>query len=141
MPKHKPHAANVPGDFYVEDGCCTMCLVPFAEAPELFGECQDPKGYSHCFVKRQPEGSDEVKKMLSAIRCAESMCIRYRGSDRQIQLELVQAETGVVCDNLPADLQKQVDEQEAKSKGFLEAWQAAHGTWPPAKKPWWKFWR
>jgi hypothetical protein len=35
--EHKPHAANVAGAFYVEDGCCTMCEVPFAEAPELFG--------------------------------------------------------------------------------------------------------
>jgi hypothetical protein len=33
MADHQPHPANVPGDFYVEDGCCTMCEVPFAEAP------------------------------------------------------------------------------------------------------------
>ena len=118
MTEHKPHAANVPGEFYVEDGCCTMCLVPFAEAPELFGQCQDPKGYLHCFVKRQPETPDELKKMLRTIRCAELMCIRYRGTDRRIQLELVEAEMGVVCDNLPPDMQKRVDEQEAKTKGF-----------------------
>ena len=140
MPEHNPHPANVTGDFYVEDGCCTMCLVPFSEAPELFGECQDAKGYPHCFVKRQPETPEELKKMLSTIRCAELMCIRYRGNDRRIQLELVEAETGVVCDNLPPDLRKRVDEQEAKTKGFLEAWQAAHGTWPPPRKAWWRFW-
>src|SRR5439155_2532467 len=93
MAEHRPHPANVPGDYYVEDGCCTMCLVPFTEAPELFGECQDPKGYPHCFVKRQPETPDELTKMLSTIRCAELMCIRYRGTDRRIQLKLVEAET------------------------------------------------
>jgi hypothetical protein len=140
MSEHKAHPANVPGDFYVEDGCCTMCLVPFSEAPELFGERKDPKGYSHCFVKRQPETQTELTKMLNAIRCAELMCIRYRGADRRIQLQLVEAETGVVCDKLPPDLQQRVDEQEAKTKGFLEAWQAAHGTWPQPKKPWWRFW-
>lgn len=140
MPERKPHPANVPGDFYVEDGCCTMCLVPFAEAPELFGECQDPKGYPHCFVKRQPETELEVKRMLSAIRCAELMCIRYRGNDRRIQLDLVESESGVVCDSLPTDLQKRVDNQENKSKGFLEGRKSARGTWPPPQKPWWKFW-
>ena len=64
MSEHKPHPANVPGDFYVEDGCCTMCLVPFTEAPELFGECQDPKGYPQLLreaatgdTRRSKEGS------------------------------------------------------------------------------------
>jgi hypothetical protein len=140
MSEHKPHFANVPGDFYVEDGCCTMCLVPFSEAPELFGECQDPKGYPHCFVKRQPETPTELTKMLRTIQCAELMCIRYRGTDRRIQLGLIETETGVVCDNLPPDLQQRVDEQEAKTKGFLEAWQTASGTGSNPKKPWWKVW-
>jgi len=129
MPEHKPHSANVPGDFYVEDGCCTMCEVPFVEAPELFGKCQDPDGYQHCFVKRQPVTLDEVTNMMDTIRCAEFMCIRYRGSDRRIQLELINAEVGVVCDNLPSDLQSQVDKLESKRRDIL------------AKKPWWKFWR
>lgn len=140
MPGHKPHPANVPGDFYVEDGCCTMCLVPFSFAPELFGECQDLKGYPHCFVKRQPETPVELTKMLDAIRCAELMCIRYRGSDRRIQLELVETNTGVVCDNLPPDLQKRVDEEEAWRKDSLQSWQTDNSTWPQPKKPWWKLW-
>ena len=37
MSRRIPHAANVKGDFYVEENCCTMCGVPFVEAPELFG--------------------------------------------------------------------------------------------------------
>jgi hypothetical protein len=140
MPEHKPHPANVPGDFYVEDGCCTMCTVPFAEAPELFGECQDPKGYHHCFVKRQPETSGELTKMLSTIQCAEFMCIRYRGTDRRIQLQLVESGNGVVCDNLARDLQKRVDEEMAKAKESVEGWHATHGTWSPPQRAWWKFW-
>lgn len=130
MPEPKPHPANVPGDFYVEDGCCTMCLAPFEKAPELFGEIQDPKGYPHCYVKRQPESSSELAKMLSAIRCAELMCIRYRGDDRRIQLTLIEADSGRVCDNLPPDLQRQADDQEANQIRRLKR----------LAKPWWKFW-
>ena len=140
MAEHKRHPANVPGDFYVEDGCCTMCEVPFAEAPELFGICQDPKGYAHCFVKRQPETPGEFTHMMRTIRCAELMCIRYGGTDRRIQLQLIEAESGVVCDKLPPDLQERVDEQEAISKQRLEEWEAAQRSGPKPTKPWWKFW-
>ena len=41
MEEHTPNPANVPGDFYVQDGCCTMCEVPFAEAP-FDGEFTEP---------------------------------------------------------------------------------------------------
>ena len=34
----KPHALNVIGPFYVEDGCCTMCGVPIEYGRGLFGE-------------------------------------------------------------------------------------------------------
>jgi hypothetical protein len=122
MAEHKPHPANVPGDFCVEDGCCTMCEVPFAEAAELFGTGHEP--YPHCFVKRQPTTPHELTKMLNAIRCAELRCIRYRGTDRRIQLELVETEDGFVCDHFPGDLQQRVDEQEEARK----------------HRPWWKFW-
>lgn len=103
MSERIPHPANVPGDFYVEDGCCTMCEVPFAEAAALFGTAQDPKGYPHCYVKRQPESPTELAQMVSAIRCAELQCIRYRGTDRLIQLRLVEIREGAVCDSLPPD--------------------------------------
>lgn len=114
MTEHKPHPANVPGDFYVEDGCCTMCGVPFVEAPDLFGTCQDPGGYPHCFVKRQPELPSELDRMVSAIQCAELNCIRYRGSDRLIQLRLVEAGEAEICDSLPPD-------GEQRSEQVLEA--------------------
>jgi hypothetical protein len=82
-----------------------MCEVPFAEAPGLFGTSQDPKGYPHCFVKRQPESPIELEQMVRAIRCAELQCIRYRGTDRLLQLRLVEMGEGAVCDRLPPDLQ------------------------------------
>ena len=115
---HNPHSANVPGDFYVEDGCCTMCEVPFIEAPDLFGTVKNPDGYVHCFVKRQPESQNEIDQMVRAIQCAEFQCIRYRGSDRRIQMRLVEHGEGEVCDELPSDLQNKVRRP----------------------RPWWRFW-
>ena len=122
MAEHRPHPANVPGDFYVEDGCCTMCEVPFAEAPGLFGVTQDPKGYPHCYVQRQPGSPAELDQMVSAIRCAELECIRYRGTDRRIQLRLVEVGQGAICDGLPQELQQEANRQEAE------------------RQPWWRFW-
>lgn len=139
MAERIPHSANVPGDFYVEDGCCTMCEVPFAEAPDLFGTVQDPKGYPHCYVKRQPETADELDQMLSAIRCAELQCIRYRGSDRVVQLGLVETGEGVICDGLPADLQAETDRREAERQRWWRAHQAVGGQ-RPRPRPWWRFW-
>jgi hypothetical protein len=117
-----------------------MCEVPFAEAPGLFGTIHDPKGYPHCYVKCQPQTEDEFKKMLKAIRCAELMCIRYRGDDRRIQLQLVEADTGFVCDNLPADLQKRVDEQETGGKRLWQKLRKGRQSSAQVTKPWWKFW-
>ena len=33
---NRPHPMNVPGPFYVLNGCCTACDVPVSEAPDLF---------------------------------------------------------------------------------------------------------
>lgn len=106
MAEHTPHPENVPGDFYVEDGCCTMCEVPFSEAPALFGVHHDPRGYFHCYVKRQPETPDELGQMVMVIRCAELRCIRYRGSDRRVQSRLIEVGEGIICDDLPPDLRR-----------------------------------
>jgi hypothetical protein len=70
-----PHPANVPGVFYVEDGCCMACGVPEDVAPELFGWIDDA---NHCFVKRQPVDDAEFAQMLAAIQSAEAFCIRAR---------------------------------------------------------------
>lgn len=85
----KPHALNVVGDFYVEDGCCTICGVPEVEAPELFGpEPPWGQGTDHCYVRKQPSNADELTKMLRTIECAELACIRYRGRDEAIVNQL-----------------------------------------------------
>jgi hypothetical protein len=122
MAEHQPYPENVPGDFYVEDGCCTMCEAPFAEAPELFGVCQDPKGYPHCYVKRQPATPAEQEQMIGAIRVAELRCIRYRGRDPEVQRRLVEGAEGPICDDLPPDLQKRSEQVLAAQRASRSLW-------------------
>jgi hypothetical protein len=95
----RPYQANVPGDFYIVDGC--ICQVPFERAPDLFGVCQDSRGYRHCFVKRQPENAEQVSRMIDVIQRADFGCLRYRGDNREIQQRLVEAGKGSLCDYLP----------------------------------------
>lgn len=114
MPECTPHPANVPGDFYVEDGCCLMCEVPLSEAPELFGVHRDEEGSGHCYVKRQPETRVHLDEMVSAIHCSETGCIRYRGTDRLVQHRLVQIGEGRTCDRLHPDLQEEAARCEAE---------------------------
>jgi len=99
-----------------------MCEVPFLEAPELFGVVKDPRAYNHCHVKRQPDTPAELDRMVSAVRCAELQCIRYRGSNRLLQLRLIGAGEAGICDGLTADSQP--------------------GTGPSPDSPrlWWRFW-
>jgi hypothetical protein len=106
------HPLNVPGDFYVEDQCCTMCAIPFSEAPSLFGTTADQ---DHCFVKKQPATDDEMTQMVSAIQSAELSCIRYKGNQRGIQIRLVEVNEGSVCDALPPDLQEVSDQRERQA--------------------------
>jgi hypothetical protein len=137
MRDHEPYLENVPGDFYVEDGCCMMCLAPFTEAPELFGKA-DAQACPHCFVRRQPTTAVELSHMLNAMRSAETECIRYCGSDRLVQLELVATGNGYVCDRPLPEFQPEIEAQAAELERSRAAWQAAQQA--AQEKPWWKFW-
>jgi len=117
MAERTPHPANIPGDFYVENGCCTMCEMPFAEAPGLFGRSDEESGFPggfvpHCYVSRQPQTRIELEQMVSAIRCAELSCIRYRGHDRVILRWLLELGETQICDHLPADMQEELGQKE-----------------------------
>jgi hypothetical protein len=92
--EEKPHSLNIVGPFYVVDGCCTACGVPEATAPEMFGY----DSAAHCYVRRQPESSDEVERALQAIRRQELGCVRYRGTDRVILRRLAEAGESGSCD-------------------------------------------
>ncbi len=69
---------NVPGDFYVEKDCCTLCGVPWHIAPELFG--YDDQGW---WVKRQPANVGDHAKMLRVIEVQELGCVRHRGGAKK----------------------------------------------------------
>lgn len=99
------HPMNVPGDFYVEDGCCTSCNMPFTEAPELFGSA-DGELDGHCFVRKQPESTAELSRMLMAMAVSDLGCTRYKGKNRTIQIRLVEAGEGPQCDFLDEQLQE-----------------------------------
>ena len=96
------HRENVPGDFYVEDGCCLTCAVPFTVAPDLFAWTK--KGNEQCIVCKQPSTPEELDRMLLAFEVADMGCIRYKGIQRTVQMRLVEAREGKQCDDLPLDL-------------------------------------
>lgn len=94
----KAHPCNVPGPFYVEEGCCITCGVPESLAPDLFGWAEDE---AHCFVRRQPASSDETDSMVRAMWSAEVSCIRYRGSDSALLKRLAELGSAAECDMDP----------------------------------------
>ena len=53
-----PHPANVPGPFYVEDGCCISCGRLEDVAPDLLAWLED-EDVPHCYVQRQPETDED----------------------------------------------------------------------------------
>jgi hypothetical protein len=117
MPSYKPHPLNVPGDFYVEDGCCISCLVPFEAAPDMLKYDDEA---SHCFVARQPSSFEEAKKMAEAMFLSEVDCIRYRGSDKAILQCIGKLGGRTLCDT---------------NSPVLSA------TFPPIRPIKWKFWK
>ena len=101
------HRENVPGDFYVEDGCCLTCAVPFTVAPDLFAWTTE--GNEQWIVCKQPNTPEELDRMLLAFEVADMGCIRYKGMQRSIQMRLVAAREGKQCDDLPPDLLAKVN--------------------------------
>ena len=74
--------------------------MPTSEAPDLFAYASD----GHCYVKRQPSTSREVYQMISAFTVQDVDCIRYKGTNRVIQIRLIGVNEGDQCDHLPQDL-------------------------------------
>jgi hypothetical protein len=115
-----PHKSNAPGDFYVEDGCCTSCGMPQTEAADLFENDLD----GHCFVSKQPTAIDEVNRMISAFEVQEVGCIRYRGANKQIQIRLVEVGEGEQCDQLLPELKERNAFIQAERAARFAAWKA-----------------
>jgi hypothetical protein len=114
MATRPPHPSNAPGDFYVEDGCCTACGMPFSVAPDLFASLPD----GHCYVSRQPTNGGEIYRMISAFSVQEVGCIRYKGSNRVIKIRLIATGEGDQCDQLEPDLQALNQEVKADRWGL-----------------------
>jgi hypothetical protein len=93
----RPHPSNAPGPFYVVDGCCTACDVPFVETPGLFAY----DGKNHCYVKRQPGTKAELNRMLRTVWAAELQCIRYRGEDPEVLRRFGELGEPHLCDVPP----------------------------------------
>lgn len=97
MRRKNPYRLNVRGDFYVEDRCCTFCGVPEAEAPDLF---ETNTAGEQCYVKKQPQSEDEMRRMVSVFAGQELGCVRYAGRDARILRELVHVNAAASCDAL-----------------------------------------
>jgi hypothetical protein len=76
--RYPPHPANVPGPFYVQDGCCISCGVWEDVAPDLLAWLPNSK-VPHCYVARQPETDAEFGRMMQAMQVGEVDCIRVHG--------------------------------------------------------------
>ena len=110
-----PFSENVPGDFYVEEGCCTSCEMPSQVAPALFSYAPD----GHCYVSKQPKNASEMYQMVKAFEVQDVGCIRYRGANRVVQIKLIASGEGDQCDALGEDLQRLNREVKADRSGLV----------------------
>jgi hypothetical protein len=90
---------NSQGDFYVENGVCTACGAPEAEAPDLIVHSNFE--YGHCFFKKQPETEDEIERAINAIAVSCISGLRYGGTDEKILKRLYEIGEGGQCDHKP----------------------------------------
>ncbi|MFN3650537.1 MAG: ferredoxin [Armatimonadota bacterium] len=98
MDDNTPHPLNVPGPFYVEDGCCVACMVPHLIAPDLMGFDEES---SHCFVRQQPSSPEAVTRAIFAVRISEVGCLRYGGTDPDILRRFAELGEAGACDHAP----------------------------------------
>lgn len=96
--KKTAHPKNVDGDFYVEDGCCTLCGVPQRYAPDLFSDIDDEA--DHCYVKKQPQSRDELSRMIDVAYAVDLACLRYSGTCPAVIAELSDPNGYQICDAL-----------------------------------------
>ena len=95
MPERKAHPLNVAGPFYVEDGCCLLCDLPRALAPDMF---RFTNNTDHCYVYQQPETEEQMGRMVEAIKAAEVACIRCRSRDPSLLRLLKDQQAEEHCD-------------------------------------------
>ena len=85
----KAHPRNAEGPFYVAVGDCIACGAPAEMAPDIFGwDDQCPPESAQCFIRNQPCTAEAIARIMHTMRVAEVECIRYRGSDPNVEAEL-----------------------------------------------------
>jgi hypothetical protein len=89
-PSHlQRHPLNAAGAFYVGHGECMACGYPHLLAPDLMGWELDRRGrYSHCYFRKQPEGTGELKQALAAIDGSCCGALYYSGAEEEVLREL-----------------------------------------------------
>jgi len=92
----KPYPLNVDGPFYVENGCCITCDLPRATAPDMF---RYNDAGDHCYIYKQPETEEELRRMVEVAACSEVGCIRYRGRDKRVLRLLKESGCANNCDH------------------------------------------
>ena len=94
-PKRPAEPENAPGAFYVEQGCCIICMLPVETAPQLIGFHDDSaNGHvgSHCYFARQPESPGELDAAIEAVFHACCGALRYCGTDRSVIRRLLSSD-------------------------------------------------
>ncbi len=95
----KPFPEGEQGDFYVENGACTACGAPQAEAPDLIDHSKEEWG--HCYFKKQPRTDEEIERAITAIAVSCVSGLRYRGKDEKILKRLYEVGEAAQCDHTP----------------------------------------
>lgn len=103
MSCRKAHPANIPGPFYVEDGCCVFCGVWELDAPDLLA-WSDNSDTPHCYVARQPETDAEFQRMRRAMDSADLDCIRVHNCRPEWEAQLRLDGLGDQIDTEPPEL-------------------------------------
>ena len=111
----KPHPANVPGDFYVAQGCCLACGVWETEAPGLLDWLEEGE-FPSCYVARQPETDAEFRQMMRAMQVNEVDCLRVRDCKPEWAQELCRNRLGAQIDNEETRMEA---ERATRPRGFL----------------------
>lgn len=102
--------------------------MPFTVADDLFESSPD----GHCYVSKQPSNAREMHRMIQAFEVQDVGCIRYKGSNRVIQIRLVAAGEAEQCDHLHRDLAALGREVDADRGGLKDK--------ATPRRAWWQLW-
>jgi hypothetical protein len=86
------------GDFYADNGGCTACGAPQAEAPDLIEHAKED---NHCYFRKQPVTEAEIDRAIGAMMVSCVDALRYGGTDEEIIRRLYENGMAQLCDRKP----------------------------------------